>query len=44
MTYLGQLDVDLEGMDSLAALEVIQAPTMGEITREGFVNGWLERE
>ena len=44
MTYLQQLDVDLEGMDSLAVLEIIQAPTMGEITREGFVNGWLERE
>ena len=44
MTYLQQLDVDLEGMDSLAVLEIIQAQTMGEITREGFVNGWLERE
>lgn len=44
MNYLPQLDVDLEGMDSLAALEIIQAPTMGEISREGFVNGWLERE
>ncbi|KAF2627347.1 DUF298-domain-containing protein [Macroventuria anomochaeta] len=44
MSYLQQLEVDLEGMDSLAALEIIQAPTMGEITREGFVNGWLERD
>ncbi len=44
MSYLQQLEVDLEGMDSLAALEIIQAPTMGEITREGFVNGWTERE
>ncbi|KAF1355909.1 DUF298-domain-containing protein [Lizonia empirigonia] len=44
MNYLPQLDVDLEGMDSLAALEIIQAPTMGEISREGFVNGWLERD
>lgn len=44
MSYLQQLEVDLEGMDSLAVLEIIQAPTMGEITREGFVNGWLERE
>ncbi|KAH6642024.1 Cullin binding-domain-containing protein [Boeremia exigua] len=44
MSYLQQLEVDLEGMDSLAALEIIQAPTMGEITRDGFVNGWLERE
>jgi DCN1-like protein 1/2 len=44
MSYLQQLDVDLEGMESLAALEIIQAPTMGEISREGFVNGWLERD
>lgn len=44
MSYLQQLEVDLEGLDSLAVLEVIQAPTMGEITREGFVNGWLQRE
>jgi DCN1-like protein 1/2 len=44
MGYLQQLEVDLEGMESLAVLEIIQAPTMGEITREGFVNGWVERE
>ncbi|XPS69892.1 Scaffold-type E3 ligase [Ascochyta lentis] len=44
MSYLPQLEVDLEGMESLAALEIIQAPTMGEISREGFVNGWLERD
>lgn len=44
MKYLQELSVDLEDIDSLAALEIVQAPTMGEITREGFVNGWLERE
>lgn len=44
MNYLQQLDVDLEGMESLVVLEIIQAPTMGEIAREGFVNGWLEPE
>lgn len=44
MSYLPQLEVDLEGMESLAALEIIQAPTMGEISRDGFVNGWLERD
>ena len=42
MSYLQHLEVDLEGMDSLAVLEIIQAPTMGEITREGFVSGWQE--
>ena len=40
MKYFGDLDVDLEGMDALAVMEVIQAPTMGEIGREGFVDGW----
>lgn len=44
MSYLEDLQINLEGMDSLAALEIIQAPTMGEITRDGFVNGWMERE
>lgn len=44
MGYLQELQIDLEDMDSLAAMEIIQAPTMGEITREGFVNGWLERK
>lgn len=44
MGYLQELGVDLAGMDCFAALEVIQAPSLGEITREGFVNGWLERE
>jgi hypothetical protein len=44
MSYLQELEVDLEGMESLAVLEIIQAPTMGEISRDGFVNGWQERE
>ncbi|KAL1594243.1 Scaffold-type E3 ligase [Nothophoma quercina] len=44
MSYFEQLEVDLEGMDFLAVSEIIQAPTMGSITREGFVNGWVERD
>lgn len=44
MGYLQELQVDLEDMDVLAVSEIMQSPTMGEITREGFVNGWLERE
>lgn len=43
MKYLQDIDVDLEGLESLAALEIVQAPTMGEIARDGFVNGWQER-
>lgn len=40
MDYFGKLDVDVEGLEVLVISEVIQAPTMGEMSREGFVNGW----
>jgi hypothetical protein len=40
MGYFEQLGVDIEGMEALAVMELIQAPTMGEISREGFVEGW----
>lgn len=40
MKYLSDIGVDIEGLDALAALEIIQAPAMGEMTREGFVDGW----
>ncbi|OTB02236.1 hypothetical protein M426DRAFT_322818 [Hypoxylon sp. CI-4A] len=40
MTYLASLGVDLEGASLFLALELVQAPTLGEITREGFVKGW----
>jgi len=43
MKYLSDIDVDVEGLETLATLEVVQAPTMGEMGREGFVNGWQER-
>ena len=39
-SYLTDIGVDIEGLESLAALELIQAPAMGEMAREGFVNGW----
>lgn len=41
MEYLETLGVDMEGLDVLAVLETIQAPTMGEMGRTGFVDGWL---
>lgn len=44
MKYFHDTDVDVEGLESLAAFEVVQAPTMGEMSREGFVNGWQERK
>ncbi|EAT76652.2 hypothetical protein SNOG_16073 [Parastagonospora nodorum SN15] len=43
MKYFGDLNVDLEGLESFAAHEIVQAPAMGELSREGFVNGWQER-
>ncbi|EOD44334.1 putative defective in cullin neddylation protein 1 protein [Neofusicoccum parvum UCRNP2] len=43
MKYLADLDVPLDDITSLAILELVQAPTMGEITRKGFVDGWTAR-
>lgn len=40
MKYLPDIGVDIEGLDALAAMEVVQAPAMGEMSREGFVDGW----
>ena len=44
MRYFDDTGVDAEGLDALAALEIVQAPTMGEMSRDGFVKGWLERQ
>jgi DCN1-like protein 1/2 len=40
MKYLADIGVDIEGLESLAALEIVQAPVMGEMAREGFLKGW----
>ena len=40
MKYLQDLGADLEGLDALAAHEIVQAPAMGELTRKEFVEGW----
>ncbi|KAI1105642.1 Cullin binding-domain-containing protein [Jackrogersella minutella] len=40
MTYLNAIGVDLEGASLFLAMELVQAPTIGEITREGFIKGW----
>ncbi|KAF2736561.1 DUF298-domain-containing protein [Polyplosphaeria fusca] len=39
--YLGDIDVDLEGLEFLAVSELVQTPAMGEMTRDGFVEGWM---
>lgn len=41
MAYLGnELKVNLEDASLFVALELFQAPSIGEITRAGFVEGW----
>ena len=40
MKYINDLKVDLEDIAVLAIGEALQAPSMGEFTREGFINGW----
>ncbi|KAF1921579.1 Cullin binding-domain-containing protein [Ampelomyces quisqualis] len=43
MQYCSDTKVDLEGLDSLVVHEIVQAPAMAEMRREGFVSGWQER-
>lgn len=40
MKYLGDLGVNLDEVVVLAVLAELQAPTMGEFSREGFIQGW----
>lgn len=40
MAYLTDLAVNLEDASSLVPLEIVQAPAIGEMTRDGFVKGW----
>ena len=40
MRYLGDLGVNLDEVVVLAVLGELQAPTMGEFSREGFIQGW----
>lgn len=38
--YLESLDVNLENAETFVVMELVQAPSLGEITRQGFVDGW----
>ncbi|RYO89150.1 hypothetical protein DL764_008622 [Monosporascus ibericus] len=40
MAYLQSLGANLEDASLFIILEIVQAPSIGEITREGFVQGW----
>lgn len=40
MKYFNDINVDVAAVDILIASEIIQSSSLGEMTREGFVNGW----
>ncbi|KAF1999878.1 DUF298-domain-containing protein [Amniculicola lignicola CBS 123094] len=40
MKYLNDINADPECLEYIAVAEIIQAPTVAEMTREGFVDGW----
>ncbi|ORY19604.1 Cullin binding-domain-containing protein [Clohesyomyces aquaticus] len=40
MKYHSDLDISLEDIISLGLHEIVQAPAIGELSREGFVDGW----
>lgn len=41
MGYLSEhLHVSLENAELFVVLELVQAPSVGEITRAGYVSGW----
>ncbi|KAI8626133.1 DUF298-domain-containing protein [Xylariaceae sp. FL1651] len=42
MSYLQSVGVGLEDASLFIAVELLQAPNIGEIPRAGFVNGWKE--
>lgn len=40
MSYLGEIDADLEDVVFLAVFDLVNAPAMGEFSGENFVTGW----
>ncbi|KAH7342800.1 Cullin binding-domain-containing protein [Rhexocercosporidium sp. MPI-PUGE-AT-0058] len=40
MRYLADLGIELENAEILVALEIIQAPALGEMSKEHFVEAW----
>lgn len=41
MRYLSNdLKINLENAELFVAAELVQAPSIGEITRRGFLDGW----
>jgi len=42
MKYLADVKVSLEEVTWLSVSELVNSPTQGEITRDGFCNGWKD--
>ncbi|KAF7117975.1 hypothetical protein CNMCM5793_007344 [Aspergillus hiratsukae] len=42
MKFLGDIKVQLDEVACLGIAELLKSPSMGEFTREGFVNGWRD--
>jgi len=40
MAYLTELAVNFENASSLIPLEIAQAPALGEMAKDDFINGW----
>ncbi|KAL0931473.1 uncharacterized protein CTRU02_214208 [Colletotrichum truncatum] len=40
MAYLQDLGVDIENAEMLVVAELLQSPSIGAITRKGYVDGW----
>lgn len=40
MKFLGSIEVQLDEVACLGVFEMCKCPSMGEFTREGFVEGW----
>lgn len=40
MSYLNDLEVNLENAEILVVLEIIQAAALGEMAKQGFIDGW----
>lgn len=39
---LGELQIELDDVGALIFSEIVQSPSLGKITREGFVDGWSD--
>lgn len=40
MKFLGDIQVQLDEVACLGVAELLQSPSMGEFTRDGFIAGW----